>query len=71
MLGLVAFGGVGCQFGEDIVGFSIDSGNNVHPLVGIGLSFLVKVEASVMIRLEVAKGKNDNDALYLRVGVSF
>ena len=67
-LGLVAFGGVGCQFGDDIVGSSIDCGDNVYPSVGIGLSYLVKEEASVLIRLEVAKGKNDNEALYLRFG---
>ena len=52
-------------------GSSIDCGDNVYPTVGIGLSYLVKEEASVLIRLEVAKGKNDNEALYLRFGVPF
>ena len=55
-LGLVAFGGIGCQFGDDIAGSSIDCDDNVYPSVGIGL-YLVKEEASVLIRLEVAKGK--------------
>ena len=70
-LGLVAFGGEGCQFGDDIAGSSIDCDDNVYPSVGIGLSYLVKEEASVLIRLEVAKGKNDNEALYLRFGHPF
>jgi hypothetical protein len=69
--GLVAFGGVGCQFGEDIAGREIDCGENTYPSIGFGISYLVKEEASVVIRLEVAKGKNDNEALYLRFGHSF
>ena len=33
--------------------------------------YMVKEEASVLIRLEIAKGKNDNEALYLRFGHAF
>jgi hypothetical protein len=32
---------------------------------------MLKAEASVLIRLEIAKGKSDNEALYLRFGHSF
>ena len=32
---------------------------------------MLKEEASVLIRLEIAKGKNDNEALYLRSGHAF
>ena len=32
---------------------------------------MVEAEASVLIRLEIAKGTNDNEALYLRFGHSF
>jgi hypothetical protein len=35
------------------------------------LIFMLKAEASVLIRLEIAKGKSDNEALYLRFGHSF
>ena len=42
-----------------------------YPSVGAGISYMVKEEASVLIRLEIAKGKNDNEALYLRFGHAF
>jgi len=35
------------------------------------LSYVLKEEASILIRLEVAKGKSDNEALYLRFGHPF
>ena len=69
--GLVAFGGVGCQYGEDIAGRDIDCSDNAYPSIGLGMSYLLQEEASVLIRLEVAKGKHDNEALYLRFGHSF
>jgi len=70
-LGLVAFGGVGCQFGEDITGRDLSCGDATFPSVGVGVSYMLKEEASVLIRLEIAKGKSDNEALYLRFGHSF
>ena len=70
-LGLVAFGGVGCQFGEDIAGRDLSCGDAMFPSVGVGVSYMLKAEASVLIRLEIAKGKSDNEALYLRFGHSF
>ena len=70
-LGLVAFGGVGCQFGDDIGGRSLSCEDETYPSIGVGLSFMLKEEASVLIRLEIAKGKSDNEALYLRFGHPF
>ncbi len=70
-LGLVAFGGVGCQFGEDIAGRDLSCGDATFPSVGVGVSYMLKAEASVLIRLEIAKGKSDNEALYPRFGHSF
>ena len=70
-LGLVAFGGVGCQFGEDIVGRDLSCSDETFPSIGVGVSYMLKAEASVLIRLEIAKGKSDNEALYLRFGHSF
>lgn len=70
-LGLVAFGGVGCQFGEDIAGRDLSCGDATFPSIGVGVSYMLKEEASVLIRLEIAKGKSDNEALYLRFGHSF
>ena len=70
-LGLIAFGGVGCQFGEDIAGKSLSCSDATYPSLGVGVSYLLKEEASVLIRLEIAKGKSDNEALYLRFGHPF
>ena len=70
-LGLVAFGGVGCQFGEDIAGRDLSCSEATFPSIGVGVSYMLKEEASVLIRLEIAKGKSDNEALYLRFGHSF
>ena len=69
--GLVAFGGIGCQFGEDIAGRDISCSDNTYPSIGMGVSYLLDEAASILIRLAVAKGKNDNEALYLRFGHSF
>ena len=70
-LGLVAFGGVGCQFGEDITGRDLSCSDATFPSIGVGASYMLKEDASVLIRLEIAKGKSDNEALYLRFGHSF
>lgn len=70
-LGLVAFGGVGCEYGDDIAGQSLSCKDETYPSVGVGLSYMLKEEASILIRLEVAKGKSDNEALYLRFGHPF
>lgn len=70
-LGLVAFGGVGCQFGEDITGRDLSCSDATFPSIGVGVSYMLKEDASVLIRLEIAKGKSDNEALYLRFGHSF
>ena len=69
--GLVAFGGIGCQFVADISGNDIECSEHTFPSVGAGTSYTVKKEASVLIRLEIAKGKNDNEAPYLKFGHAF
>jgi len=62
---------VGCEYGDDIAGQSLSCKEETYPSVGGGLSYLLKEEASILIRLEVAKGKSDNEALYLRFGHPF
>ena len=69
--GLVAFGGVGCQFGVDILNRDVSCDDALFPAVGAGVSYMLKEEASLLIRLEFAKGKSDNEAVYLRFGHSF
>ena len=67
----MAFGGFGYQFGDDIAGNNIECSEHTFPSVGAGASYMVKEEASLLIRLEIAKGKNDNEAIYLRFGHAF
>ena len=69
--GLVAFGGVGCQFGVDILNRDVSCDDALFPAYGAGVSYMLKEEASLLIRLEFAKGKSDNEAVYLRFGHSF
>ena len=69
--GLVAFGGVGCQFGVDILNRDVSCGDALFPAFGAGVSYMLKEEVSLLIRLEFAKGKSDNEAVYLRFGHSF
>jgi hypothetical protein len=69
--GLVAFGGVGCQFGVDILNRDVSCDDALFPAFGAGVSYMLKEEASLLIRLEFAKGKSDNEAVYLRFGHSF
>ena len=69
--GLVAFGGVGCQFGVDILNRDVSCNDALFPAFGAGVSYMLKEEASLLIRLEFAKGKSDNEAVYLRFGHSF
>ena len=64
--GFVAYGGVGCLFAE-----SSQCGKEFYPAIGGGISYLVKPEAGIVARLEVAKGKDDNSAIYLRFGHPF
>ena len=63
--------GIGCQFGANVSSNDIECSEHTFPSVGAGISYMVKEETSVLIRLEIAKGKNDNEALYLRFGHAF
>ena len=67
----VAFVGIGYQVGDDIAGNDIECSEHTFPSLGAGVSYIVKEEASLLIRLEMAKGKNDKEALYLRFENAF
>ena len=64
--GLVTFGGIGCLYGD---GGSCN--DNFYPSFGLGVSWLVKPKAGIILRAEAAKGENDNSAFYLRFGHPF
>ena len=63
--GLTAFGGLGCLYSS----FSdCDEGENRYFSIGGGVSYLLKPDAGIVMRLEYAKGEGDNSAFYLKLG---
>lgn len=71
--GVVVFGGVGCLFGDGI-GPDAESqscGDDLYPGIGAGVSWLLKPESGIVMRIEAAKGTGDNSAVYLRFGHPF
>ena len=69
--GRVGLGGIGYKFGDDIAGNGIECSEHTFPSLGAGVSYIVKEEASLLIRLEMAKGKKDNETLYFRFEHAF
>lgn len=63
--GLTAFGGVGCLYAS--LG-DCDQNDNLYFSIGGGVSYLLKPEAGIVMRMEYAKGEADNSAFYLRLG---
>ena len=71
--GVVVFGGIGCLFGDGIGSnaTSQSCSDELYPGIGAGVSWLVKPESGVVMRMEAAKGSGDNSAVYLRFGHPF
>ena len=71
--GVVVFGGIGCLFGDGVSSnaTSQSCSDELYPGIGAGVSWLVKPESGVVMRIEVAKGSGDNSAAYLRFGHPF
>jgi outer membrane protein assembly factor BamA len=66
--GVAAFAGIGCLYDE----LSVCSGSgSTYPAAGAGVIFRLKPEAGFVLRAEYALGKDDNSALYLRLGHPF
>ncbi|QFU75802.1 hypothetical protein EY643_09115 [Halioglobus maricola] len=66
--GASLFGGVGCLYSKFS---SCDESDNLFPMAGAGIIFDLKPEAGIVLRLEYAKGKSDNEAYYLSLGQPF
>ena len=66
--GASLFGGIGCLYAQ-----TSDCGDSDarYPMIGAGLIYTLKPEAGIVIRLEYAKGKSDNEAYYLSLGHPF
>ena len=66
--GASLFGGVGCLY-EKVS--SCNDSESLFPMVGGGITYTLKPEAGIVLRLEYAKGESDNSALYLSLGHPF
>jgi len=65
--GAKAFAGVACLYGD---GESC-GGDNVYPMVGGGVFYVLKPEANMVVSAEIAKGNGDNRGFYLNFGHRF
>jgi hypothetical protein len=63
-----AFVGVGCLYGGSL---SCTDGKNVYPDIGAGVQYVIKEKEGIVLNLEYAKGKADNQGVYLKIGYGF
>ena len=66
--GMSVFGGVSCLY--DSLSDCNDS-ENLYPAIGAGAIYVLKEEAGIVLRAEIAKGKSDERAFYLTMGQPF
>jgi hypothetical protein len=62
------FVGVGCLYGGSL---RCSDSENVYPNVGAGVQYVIKQKEGMVLNLEYAKGKGDNDGTYLKFGYGF
>ena len=63
-----AFAGVACLYGGDL---KCDEEANLYPAVGVGVQYILKPEAGIVVNLEYAQGKAGNYAVLLKLGYGF
>ncbi|GEN26232.1 hypothetical protein HCU01_41810 [Halomonas cupida] len=66
--GINAFAGVTCLFGD---GEHCGDSDNLYPAAGIGAQYTIKPEEHMVITVDYAVGKDDNEGLYVRLGQAF
>lgn len=71
--GLTLFGGLGCLYGDKLVGDSASctDSENLFPSFGFGGFFVLKPKEKIVVRAEVAFGKESNRGFYLTFGQPF
>ena len=63
-----AFAGVACLYGGDL---KCDEEANLYPAVGVGVQYILKPEAGIVVNLEYAQGKAGNYAVLLKLRYGF
>ncbi|MEJ8856978.1 BamA/TamA family outer membrane protein [Variovorax robiniae] len=66
-VGAKVFAGVTCLYGN---GKSC-GGDQVYPMAGAGLFYVLKPKENMLVSVEYAQGKGDNHGFYIRFGNSF
>ncbi len=66
--GINVFAGVVCLYGNNR---NCDNSNNLYPSAGIGAQYLLKESEQMVITMDYAEGKGDNNGFYLRFGQAF
>lgn len=71
--GLTAFTGVACLYGDNLDGNNLSCSNsdNLYPSAGIGATYAIKPKEKMVIRADLAVGKDDNYGFYLNIGQPF
>jgi hypothetical protein len=62
------FVGVACTYGE---GTSCSDSASVYPAGGVGIQYILKPKEGVVLNLEYAQGKSDNNGVYLKMGYAY
>ena len=62
------FVGVACLYGE---GNNCSDSANVYPAGGVGIQYILKPKEGVVLNLEYAQGKSDNNGVYLKMGYAY
>lgn len=66
--GGTAFTGIACLYGD---GRDCFDGDNLYPAIGVGITYMLKIEEKMIARTEIAKGEGDNFGFYIKFGYEF
>jgi hypothetical protein len=62
------FVGVGCLYGNSL---TCTDSENVYPDAGAGVQYVLKQKEGMVLNFEYAKGKGDNEGVYLKFGYGY
>jgi hypothetical protein len=66
--GATVFSGVSCLYSS---ASDCSDSTNLYPAIGGGVIYVLKKEAGIVLRAELAKGKSDEHVFYLTMGNPF
>ncbi len=62
------FTGIACLYGD---GMSCTDDTNLYPNVGVGVQYILKPKAGIVMNLEFAAGKASDYGIYLKMGYAY